>query len=158
MAIPTQAQISAAIVSVINTTVPTGRVWDRIRIAETTEQYADYYVDDNKIGNVWFVRRVGIRDDVSSFDDILAQVHTYELRYARAIVDDADSTKASEALFQKQIEDVRAAINADSHLGLGNGAGHNGMQIVEPIPPSATLGAYTMHMAVARLEVVVIDC
>jgi len=160
MARPTEAQISAAIVGVIAAAVPTGRVWNRIRIATDEAAYAAYYVDDNGIGNVWFVRRVTITDSVTTFDDIVEELHTYELRYARAIVDvdELNGKQSSHTIFQQQIEAVRAALNADKHMGLGNGTTHSGFQIRQPMPETAQLGAYEMHMAVAQMDVTVTDC
>jgi hypothetical protein len=160
MARPTEAQVSAAICAAIAAAVPTGKVWNRIRIATSEAEYAAFYVDDRGTGNVWFVRRITITDSVSGFDDILEELHSYELRYARAIVDieELNGKKASHTQFQEQIETVRAALNADKTLGLGMGTTHSGFQIKTPMPDTAQLGAYEMHMAVAQMDVTVTDC
>jgi len=160
MSRPTEAEISAAIVQAVKSAA-TGRVWNRIRIATDDKEYQAFYVNGDKQGDVWFVRRITVTDSVTGFDDIVEEYHTYELRYARAIVD-ADETiagkKSSHTIFQEQLEAVRAAINADKHLGLGTGTSHSGFQVKEPMPVTALLGAYEMHMAVGSLAITVTDC
>lgn len=143
---------------VVETAAPDAKVWNRIRISTTDKGYVQLYVDEDEQVNVWFVRRVGVRDEVSSFDDFISETHTYELRHFRSRVDSETASLASETVFQADIETMRAAFRADKNIGLDPGTTHSGLQILEPIPLSAQLDSYEGHLCVARLEVNVAEC
>ena len=159
MSAPTQQQISDALVTFVQTAAPNAKVWDRIRIATNDALYAPYYVQSDGVGNVWFIYPTLIRDEVTSFDDEISESRVYELVYARAIVDNDDSGLASFTLFKQQLEDVRVAFKADKYFGLANrGTTHSGLQVVQPISPNGTLGAYAFHVAICTLVITVAEC
>ena len=159
MAQPTHQQINDALVAIVAGAAPDAKVWNRVRIGTTNEEFAQLYAK-NGVANVWFVRRIAIIDETTSFDDIVTETHRYEIRHARSLVDveENGTNEASERLFQRDIETVRAALNADKNIGLGLGASHKGFQILNAIPIVDQLGPYTVHMAVGSIDVVVQDC
>lgn len=163
MAIPTEAQISSALVNLVSGVVPAGRVWNRLRISDNDDDYKRFYVDDNGDGNVWMVYRIGMPAyELTSFNDVVMETHIYEFTYARAIVDlkndeiESPTNQASHTIFQKQLEDVRLAINADKYAGLDHGTSHTGFRINQI--QIGKLGAYEMHLATCQLTIQVQEC
>ncbi|MEW6213179.1 MAG: hypothetical protein AB1631_33085 [Acidobacteriota bacterium] len=153
----TEKQVRDAVVDIVGIAA-TGRVWNRVRIATNDAQYKDWYVDADGNANVWFIRRVGLQLERDGFANIISENHIYEMRLFRAIADSETDSEASENLFQLEVETVRAALTVNKHLGLGNGVNHTGLEIINPIPTVAELGAYAGHMAVCQLVVNIAEC
>lgn len=154
----TEPQLKAALLALV-TTAASGKVWGRIRFAKSDADYKLWYVDGNNRANVWFVRRTApVGSEVDGIPpSLISETHTYELRYFTAIVDSDVDGEDSETFMQLEVENVRAAINADFTLDFDPGVSHSGVQIGQ-MPAVAQLGDYAGHMAVCTVAITVSEC
>lgn len=158
MPTPSMFNIQDALVSIVQGAAVGAKIWDRVRIAENESEYLKYYIDDNKIGNVWFVRRIGFTSEVDEMGTPISITHLFELRHFRMIVDNDDHLQASERVFQMNLELVRLAINSSNDLTLGNQIRHTGLSTSEAVPMASSLGANEGHMGTMNLSVIVTEC
>ena len=158
MALASEVAIRSAIVTTLQTVSGIGKVYPRVRRPKqgALADYQRVYCDDDGKVNVWMVRRVQRAPEVDPYDVIQKVVQTYNLIGFYSVVDNDDDATASEAVFQKIIEDVALAFEGGLIFSL-NGVYHRGLALPSDFEDKF-LGDILCHEVQCRLVVDVEDC
>jgi hypothetical protein len=159
MALATETNIRAAIVTTLEGVSGVGKVWNRFRrplVDGSAAKYKELYATEANLVNVWMVRRVQRVPVTSELGDLISVTHVYELWLHFGYKDSETDSEASEQGFQLLIENTATALDANLDLGL-DGVTHRSLAIQRDIS-DVLLGDYLCHFAACRLVVDAEDC
>lgn len=108
-----------AIVLKLQGLLPEAKIYGRERYAVLEEDFSSFYVTDDPENPIVFggyVRRTSTKELLDSTDRNV-DIHKWAIRLYRSFLDDDDPAKASETLFDMDIEAVRTAFRTDETLG-----------------------------------------
>jgi hypothetical protein len=170
MSMPTEEQISDAIVAILKAVEGSGPVYPGYVLPKDMliKERKSLTWDDSGNMNVCYVERITATSQRRGGDRSTTIKRTYVylvwFYFGYSIVRDEqtgaiDFAKSSPRLFQKRVESNIAAFEsiANAHLGLSNGVTHGGLNIQQQMGLTSDYDG-TPHKAVGQIEVTVGNC
>jgi hypothetical protein len=115
----TDVQVTAELVTLIQTAAPDAKVYPYIRYAIDDSDWATLFTNDSGLVYAWMVTRVGEDPSIDDFAHVEMYLDTWQILGVRGIVDTGVYETSSAAIFQAAFNTVKLAINADPALGFG---------------------------------------